>query len=233
MALALTSPARAQEQSIGTVLGMPASYLASFVRVNTLPPPGRDTNRVTLLHLSPLVDGTFNSQIATVGVTKEIGGGPTGTLYFPADQNEAIPSFIGLINAGDAFSYHQRLTDGDAILIQVSVAQVDTGSLIPQQTRFLMVPADKVSQIIGTNGTRVKGPVHLQHMFIGPNTLVVALLAIEASGPGNLQIPGEDLLKTVLSLNSNVTVDTSQGSGSSAVTTVTVGQGETQTRLPR
>jgi hypothetical protein len=237
--LALPASAQAQEQQIGTVVGVPMTEYDAFVRVNAL--PGVDeleqplpANRVTLLHQEP----EFNSAIATVAVTRQDTGQPAGLVYFPTFGNRDASgdylrsSLYDQINADDAVrSQPQVFGSGYDAVLGIEIGQNDPGTYEPGKTRFMMVPSDSTSDILAVNPSVKMTLVHRQRAYIGGGDLDVQLLAIHpddqlgTAAPSvgiPTLIPGGDLLTLIQALNPNLDVQSTDVSGQFPMTLIEV-----------
>jgi hypothetical protein len=224
--------AQAAEQPIGTVVGVPMWELDAFLRANAL--PGNDAwgnvlpaNSVTVLHVAP----EFNSSIATVAVTRQDTGQAAPSVYFPTFGNSDMARMYRQINAHDTWSPSRLVGEGYTAVVEVEVVQLATGSWTPGRTKFMLVPAEQMVEIVAANPPGTIRPVHRQRSQIGGggNDREVVLMAIDAtsllaSGAATVQIPSAtiyplDLARLIRSLNSNVSL---QDPGPGPMTTAEV-----------
>jgi hypothetical protein len=211
--MAFAASAHAAEQAIGTVMGVPMWELESFIRANATPrvgPFGRTepANDVRVLHVAP----EFNSAIATVALTQRGTSQPAASVYFPTFGNGTMARLYRQINAEDQWSFPQLIGEGYTAVMKVTVQQPYTGSFVPGKTRFMLIPADALSEIVAANLPGRIRPVHRQRAHIGGGDMAVALVAIDPSGllasdTVTIRVPGQvypvDLSRTIRSLNSN------------------------------
>lgn len=238
---AFPAAAQAQEQPIGTVVGVPQWELDAFVRANAAPGVDRfgrslPANNVTILHVAP----EFNSAIATVSVTRRDNGQPAKMVYFPtfgnrngSGDNDYVRSRIySQINAFDTSWSHSQVfgTDHNAVL-GIEISQDYPGTWEPGRTRFLMVPWEALPEILSENPSVKMTLVHRQVAHIGGGDHVVQLLAVQPNGrlasaaatariPN--QVPGVSLVGQILRLNPQVKVTGTDATGITPVTTIEV-----------
>jgi hypothetical protein len=223
----LAAPLHAQEQKIGTVLGVPLAELDRFEEANASPGLDRSgrlvpSNTVRILHVSPVAGSPFNTAIATVSVTLTEGGAKAQQVYFPLQANGGISPLYAQINAYDSFLNAEIVTLGGRAVLQVDVHQDDPRNLDLSRTRFILVPADRVGSLEVTNPSVKFTSVHRQRISLGDNLLWVDLVAIDEGDASNILIPSVDLADAMLALNSNIVVQNSTGSSFYQVTTVAV-----------
>lgn len=237
--LAFPAAAQAQEQPIGTVVGVPGWEFNDFVRVNAS--PGVDNfrrplpaNNVTVLHTAP----EFNSTIVTVAVTRQDSGQPARMVYFPTFGNRIGPDdyvrsrIYDQINAFDnTWSRSQVFGLYHNAVLGMEIAQEYPGTWEPGKTRFLLVPWDAVGEILAVNPSVKMTLVHRQVAHIGGGDHVVQLLAIQANGRLATstatariptRIPGGGLVGQIQRLNPNVKVTSVDATGTYPITTIEV-----------
>jgi hypothetical protein len=232
-ALLCAAPAaRAAEEPIGTVVGVPMRELDAFLRVNAV--PGTDergnplpANNATVLHVAP----EFNAAIATVALTRQDTGEPATSIYFPTFGNDTMSRLYRRSNAFDDWSFPRLIGEGFTAIVTVDVLQPSTGSWTPGTTKFLLVPWANVSEILAANPARRLRVVHQQRSQIGGGDRHVALMAVDragllASDGAAVQIPARhypaDLGRLIRSLNRNVTLLGDDITGSLGETTIEV-----------
>jgi hypothetical protein len=221
--LSLTVLAQAQEQRIGTVVGVPLIELDAFAQANAM--PGVDSfgrllvpNSVRVLHVSR----EFNSGIATVAVTRRGSSQPAIGVYFPTYGNGDMSRLYEQINANDFWTHPQLFGRGSQAVLKVNVVQQDPGTFVPGGTRFLLVPWASVNSIIAANRLANIRLVHNQRALIGAGNLNVELLAVDPSSALHLRIPDPDVARLILRLNPNVATQNGAVGGGSTITTLTV-----------
>jgi hypothetical protein len=201
---ALMAASGADARPIGTVVGVPSWELNRFVQVNTFPPFGEPANNVTVLHVSP----EFNAAIVTVALTRRGTGLPAASFYVPSFGTDEIARIWRQINAADAWSLGRQVSSSYGNVLKVLVNQPYAGNYTPGLTRFLIVPADALAEVVGANPQAGLRRVHRQWAHIGGGDLAVELLAME--GARNLQIPehvyGVSLARQIAGLNRNVSL---------------------------
>lgn len=226
--IGVTGSAWAQERPIGTVMAVPLGDYGRFLSANAF--PGLDANNrpiqgnnANFLHLSQFAAGSFNTTIATIGITQRNNGQPAQQVYMPMSGGQIAPIYRQL-NINDTLVQQQVVGVGNTAVAQVQVNQENSGTYIPGQTRFFLAPADGVGAIRGANiGVNVNN-AHIQQTAIGANNTTVALLAVDQTNANNLALPGSGLVNTVTNVNTNVVVQTVVGEGNTAVATIGVNQ---------
>jgi hypothetical protein len=222
-------PAQAQEKPIGTVMAVPLGDYGRFLAANAF--PGLDSNNrpiqgnnANFLHLSQFAAGSFNTTIATVGVTQRNTGQPAQQVYVPTGGTGQIPQIYRQLNVNDTFLQQQVIGVGNTAVAQVTVNQENSGTYVPGMTRFFLAPADQLAPIRGANvGVNINN-AHVQQTAIGANNTTVALLAVDQQNANNLALPGAALVNAVTNVNTNVVVQTVVGEGNTAVATIGVNQ---------
>jgi hypothetical protein len=210
----LSAAAQAQDK-LGTVIGVPVSELSRFDQVNAFPSRTGSlsvtASNVRVLHTSPNLGGPFNAAIATVSINLKSNGDPARQVFFPIGADGSVSPLFGLINASDVFSNPQVTGTGTSAALQVDVRQSDAGKLDFSRTRFMLVPADRVGSLEVTNpGVKFKS-IHLQRASLGGDAIWVQLVAIDDCCASNIKVPTAGLMNAIAALNSNVTVNTLQG----------------------
>jgi hypothetical protein len=209
MVLGLTIPARAAEQPIGTVIGVPMGELDGFVRANSMPGANHPANDVRVLHVAP----EFNSAIATVAVIQRENGHAAAAVYFPTFGNKTPSRIYRQINADDVWSFPLLIGEGYSAVMKMNIEQPYTGDYVPGKTRFMIVPWEAINEIIAANPPGRLRLVHRQRAHIGAGDVAVALVAVDPSGllatnTVQVRIPAavfpNDLPRRIRSLNSNV-----------------------------
>lgn len=212
--LGVAVSARAADQPLGTVIGVPNWELEAFRRTNAV-----YGNNVTVLHVVPEYN-TPITDISSVSVTRSDTRGPAGTLYFPTYGNKPDGTTIDMsrmirqINAYDSFSPSFLIGEGHTAIVRVDVLQSATGSFDPTRTRFLMLPGENLDEIRAANAGDKIRVVHRQRSQIGGGDREIVLVAIEANGllasdTATVEIPApgffsQSVARLVQSLNRNV-----------------------------
>jgi predicted amino acid-binding ACT domain protein len=208
-----------QEQSAGTILTVPMKDFGSIVAQNAI----RQKN-VNLLHLSQLVVGDMNSQVATVSIRQRNSQDftkwePAKTCYLPMNSLD----WVKQVNKNTAIIEQGAVGWGNQQVAQVDVYQ-DNDVKVKKGTKFMMAPEWAVPGIQALNQKNVN-VVHISQLAIGDENQQVALVAVDQKNAANLKVPANSTGALVqLNFNLNIITQVAVGNNNTQVAQVSVGQ---------
>jgi hypothetical protein len=216
---ASTAAADQQQQSAGTLLTVPLSDYGTIVAQNAM----RQKN-VNLLHLTQVVVGDVNTQVATISIRQK---NRQDARKWEASKECYLPvrslDWIKQANKNTAIIEQSAFGWGNQQVAQVEVYQ-DNEIKVKKGTRFLMSPVGAVEPIRALNQKNVN-VVHLTQLVAGDENSQVAVLAVEQKNAGRLKVPAVSA-GALVQLNLNLTIinQVAVGDGNTQVATVNVGQ---------
>jgi hypothetical protein len=216
---ASTAAADQQQQSAGTVLTVPLSDYGTIVAQNAM----RQKN-VNLLHLTQVVVGDVNTQVATISIRQK---NRQDARKWEASKECYLPvrslGWIKQANKNTAIIEQSAFGWGNQQVAQVEVYQ-DNEIKVKKGTRFLVAPRWAAEPILALNQKNVN-VVHLTQLVAGDENSQVAVIAVDQKNARSVKVPAASA-GALVQLNLNLTIinQVAVGNGNTQVATVSVGQ---------